>query len=438
MPTGLISCLYFQPEQAAHAPQMRGILTNNGLFIRLVNVGAIASIAAALSAAWLANSAVVALPVALVAAGWLALLVWHDRQLRCEADANVARMQTQTSAMVGNLGAAFAQCAGEINSQLVTSQGELEQAQGLFMDAINKLVASFTSINVQTRTQQTLALTITQGHEPGAEDTAKGSGGFEHFVTETSNTLRFFVDGTVQSSKVATGLVENMERVREQIGEVQSILGEIEGISKQTNLLALNAAIEAARAGEAGRGFSVVADEVRDLSGRTNQFSQQIRKTITHVRESVEAAEQSINQMASQDMTFALQSKRQVDEMMGDVQQVNATMATAAQELAVITREVETNVNTAVTTLQFQDLVTQLLGHVRKRMDALTGVAAKINALAVDLNANAAPTADHELRTQGLRRACEELLELLASVQQATIRNPVRQASMTTGDIELF
>jgi hypothetical protein len=71
-------------------------------------------------------------------------------------------------------------------------------------------------------------------------------------------------------------------------------------------------------------------------------------------------------------------------------------------------------------------------------MDALTGVANKINALATDLTATATQSADHEQRTQGLRRACNELMELLASVQQTTIRNPVRQASMTTGDIEMF
>lgn len=413
---------------------------NNGLFMKYVNGGAITSIAVAVAAAWLYGSVTGALPVAIVAAGWLVFLLKHDAQLRRAADERATQMRAQSNALAGSLGAAFAQCADEFNSQLATSQGELEQAQRLFMDAIQKLVDSFTSINTQTQTQQKLALKITQGHAPGEDAPTKESGGFEHFVSETSNTLRFFVDSTVQSSKVAMALVEKMEQITRQIGEVQSVLGEIEGISKQTNLLALNAAIEAARAGEAGRGFSVVADEVRDLSGRTNQFSQQIRKTITEVQESVHATERAIDQMASQDMTFALQSKQHVDEMMADVQQVNTAMGAAAQELAVITRGVESNVNTAVTTLQFQDMVTQLLGHVRRRMDALTGVSAKINTLATDLTATstAAPSADPAQRNEGLRRACEELLELLAGVQQITIRNPVRQASMTTGEVELF
>jgi methyl-accepting chemotaxis protein len=412
-------------------------LANQDVFLRLVNGGAIASAAAAAVVAWLCGAAPAA-GVLLVAAGWFALIVWHDRRMRLDADERTAEIRAQSGVLAGNLGDAFARCAGEFNSQLATSQAELDQAQSLFLDAIQKLVASFTSINGQTQAQQKLALTITRGHAGDTEGAVANGGGFENFVAETTNTLRFFVDSTVQSSKVAMGLVEKMEQITQQINEVQGILGEIEGISKQTNLLALNAAIEAARAGDAGRGFSVVADEVRDLSGRTNQFSQQIRKTIKHVQDSVHATEQAIDQMASQDMTFALQSKQHVDEMMADVQKVNAAMSGAARELAVITRGVESDVNAAVTTLQFQDLVTQLLGHVRRRMDALNGVAGKISGLAADLTASAAPTADYKQRAQGLRRACDELMEILAVVQQATVRNPVRQASMATGDIEMF
>ena len=410
----------------------------NDLFTKLVGVGVVASVAVAAGAAWMCVPAVSAFSTLGVAAGWFALLMWRNQQLRSANDPQIARMRAHSDMLAGNLGPAFTQCAGEINVQLTTAQGELGQAQELFMDAIQKLVDSFTSINTQTQSQQRLTLTITQGQPKSGQVASGDSGGFEHFVSETAATLRFFVDNMVQSSKVAMGLVEKMEEISSRIEGVQNILGEIEGISKQTNLLALNAAIEAARAGEAGRGFSVVADEVRDLSGRTNQFSQQIRETIKHTQDAVREAEQSINQMASQDMTFALTSKQHVDEMMAEAKQVNLTMAAAAQELAVITRGVETNVNTAVTTLQFQDMVTQLLEHVRRRMEALTGVADKVTALATDLSASAMSASDQDERTLGLRRMCDELLQLLANVQRATIRNPVRQASMATGDIEMF
>jgi len=408
-------------------------------YLKILGCGLVASVAVA-GAAWVYLDPVSALAILIVTAAWVALLLWRDRQLRHAADPQIARMQAHSDVLAGDLGPAFVQCAGEINTQLVTARGELGQAQSLFMDAIQKLVDSFTSINTQTQMQQSLAMTIARGHtnSDGEAVQIEGIGGFERFITETSTTLRYFVDNMVQSSKVAMCLVEKMEQISGRIDGVQSILGEIEGISKQTNLLALNAAIEAARAGEAGRGFSVVADEVRDLSGRTNQFSQQIRETIKHTQDSVHDAVEAINKMASQDMTFALQSKHRVDEMMASAKNVNATIEAAAQELAVITQGVESNVNTAVTTLQFQDMVTQLLEHVRRRMDALTGVADKVNMLATDLAVAAAPSADQEQRTQGMRRACDELKQLLANVQQVTIRNPVRQASMTTGDIEMF
>lgn len=83
-------------------------------------------------------------------------------------------------------------------------------------------------------------------------------------------------------------LVEMTDRMTTQMRDVRGMLGEIEGIAKQTNLLALNAAIEAARAGEAGRGFAVVADEVRDLSGRTNHFSHQIRGSLATIQSTIE------------------------------------------------------------------------------------------------------------------------------------------------------
>src|SRR5258706_5471409 len=162
------------------------ILANTGLFNRLVSGGACASIVAAAGMAWLCGAAG-AIAVVTVAAGWLAFLLWHDQQMRRETAEREEQTRAHTGALVGNLGAAFAQCAGEFNSQLATSQGELDQAQGLFMDAIQKLVGSFTSINAQAQSQQKLALTITQGQAPavGAAGQDDG-GGFEHFVAETS------------------------------------------------------------------------------------------------------------------------------------------------------------------------------------------------------------------------------------------------------------
>jgi len=413
-------------------------LTNSegGKLFNKVTVGAgLASLAVALATAVYADAA--AIPVLVVAAFWLTAAFFTERARREAAGTQLHSVNSRIDTLGRELSLAFEQSAGVFDTQLAAAQGEIQQTQTIFEDAIQKLVTSFTSMNTQAQLQKTLALQISTGHVQEAGEQA-GKGGFAKFVDETSTTLQFFVDNTVQGSRVAVELVENMDKITQQVGEVHGILGEIEGISKQTNLLALNAAIEAARAGEAGRGFSVVADEVRDLSGRTSQFSQQIRGAIAKVQEAVQITEKAIVRLASQDMTFALQSKQHVDEMMRDVQVVNETMATSAAELSVATHHVETNVNTAVTTLQFQDMVRQLLAHVIQRIAALNSVSAQLRTLAAQLAVAQAPGADPESRVRRIEQACRDLSDLIEKARQLTVHSPVRQASMASGDVEMF
>ena len=176
---------------------------------------------------------------------------------------------------------------------------------------------------------------------------------------------------------------------------------------------------------------SVVAEEVRELSGRTNEFSQQIRGNMLKIRNAVGEAEQTINAMASQDLNVALQSKQHVDNAMNEAQAASRKTAAAARDLSELTRQVEENVNTAVTSLQFQDMLTQLMGHVQQRLTALTQLAAA-------LDVQHAATGDGSMAAARLSERAERLRQVLAAVRDGTAHNPVRQSSMDSGSVALF
>ena len=329
-------------------------------------------------------------------------------------------------------------CASEIRAQLNGGRDDLTRVQTLVRDASEKLLTSFSGINQQSSAQQKLALQIRDGRGSAHS----GSSGVDGFLADASKTLNYFVENIIENSRVGTALVEKVEAINSQLTDIRNSLGEIEGISTQTNLLALNAAIEAARAGDAGRGFAVVADEVRRLSDRAKEFSQKIRDNIAVVSETVHATEGAIHAMAEKDMSFALeakQQKQQVDDTILKVQSVNAGLADAVAEISMIAARIEADVNVAVTSLQFQDLVTQLIGHVKKRHVALDEVLAMVAEIPAKIGlqgqAISVLSADGAIAA---RAGAGAVLVALEALRQAGERNPVRQQQMDTGAIELF
>lgn len=269
------------------------------------------------------------------------------------------------------------QLGREVSDQLSSAHTEMANTQTILSEAIHTLIETFTSMAEEVRMQQALVHSITG-------DSGTGNGGstkqkFSNFVQETEGAMNQFVDSTVQNSTRAMELVEKVDVISAQVSSILAILNEVESIAKQTNLLALNAAIEAARAGEAGRGFAVVADEVRNLSEKTNKFSSQIRTLVGDVNNSLQGAEETINTLAATDVSHVMQSKQHVYDMMQNLTKLNETLAEDSIELGRINKEVERNVSTAISTLQFQDMNSQLIGHVQMRLSSLQEVVGKMS-----------------------------------------------------------
>ncbi|MFN3018489.1 methyl-accepting chemotaxis protein [Vibrio coralliilyticus] len=162
-----------------------------------------------------------------------------------------------------------------------------------------------------------------------------------------------FVQGTVQKisdlSKDISASAQAVNQVEESVESIGSVVGTIQGISEQTNLLALNAAIEAARAGEAGRGFAVVADEVRNLAQRTQGATVEIQDMITQLQSSassaVELMEKSVVE-AAEGVDLVTNAGSELDGIVAQVNQINDMnfqIATAAGQQSSVAEEMNQN-----------------------------------------------------------------------------------------------
>jgi methyl-accepting chemotaxis protein len=207
------------------------------------------------------------------------------------------------------------------------------------------------------------------------------AGSVERLVNDAAEIVKQTVRGSERGVENIVQTEAAMRLLVDQVVSIGRAADAINQIADQTNLLALNAAIEAARAGEAGRGFSVVADEVRSLAAKTQQSTADIRGTVEalqQVTDNAVRAVDSVRQTVQDTKEGAVQVSGALSDIVSNVRQMadqSTMIATAAQEQAHVAEEITRNMNRINA---MSDANAESLTQVGKGSEVLTGSAQEL------------------------------------------------------------
>lgn len=266
-------------------------------------------------------------------------------QLPVHSQDEIGKLRMAVNTFVDSLRNMIQTIATEVR-QLGTESGELTRFSSELSSNSEQQRSQTTQVatamNEMTATVQEVARNVSEAANAAEKGQSEAQTG-QQVVTATVSSIRKLSDEVDTAANVIARLEESSEKIG-------SVLDVINGIAEQTNLLALNAAIEAARAGEQGRGFAVVADEVRTLASRTHESTLEIREMIETVQTGTndavkvmgrgkEAAKDSVSQVEQ-----AGASLQAILDMVSTITSMTSQIASAAEEQSLTAEEINRNV----------------------------------------------------------------------------------------------
>ena len=267
------------------------------------------------------------------------------------------RLEIHNHDEFGILGTAFNRFVERIHGSIREVSSATEQVNEVALRVISASNSSMSNSDEQSNRTNSVAAAINQLGAAAQEIAGNAAQASQHassarlLAEEGQQVVQRNIDAMNRLSDLIVTSSEHIETLNNKTVNIGQILEVITSISQQTNLLALNAAIEAARAGEAGRGFAVVADEVRNLAHRTQESAQQVQTMIEELqvgaRESVDTMGQS--QRHSQDsMEIANQAGERlgsVTQRIGEIDGMNQSVATATEEQTAVVDSINMDIN---------------------------------------------------------------------------------------------